>query len=140
LTNPGKTETTLLELRKSYGRGETASNFQTELIGKEGNPSIQTQTFGANGLNWQAGDIRRMNWYSAVSYCKNNGMRLPSKSELKHGFDSKTRALLASPCCEYWSSTTHEDDPSHAYNINVGNLESFFSSKTNLFYVRCVSK
>jgi serine/threonine protein kinase len=140
LTNPGKTETTLLELRKSYGRGESASNFQAELIGKEGNPSIQTQTFGANGLNWQATEIRRMNWYSAVSFCKNTGMRLPSKSELKHGFDSKTRALLASPCCEYWSSTTHEDDPSHAYNINVGNLESFFSSKTNLFYVRCVSK
>ena len=137
LTNPNKTESIISELKKIPLKNEQyyLSNSPSTLTGSQ-----NFQLFHANGLNWQTGDVRKMNWYSAITYCKNNGMRLPTKNELKHGSDSKTRALLASPCCEYWSSTTHEEDPSHAYNINVGNLESYYSSKTNLFYVRCVSK
>lgn len=93
----------------------------------------------AAGMIWQATDIKRMNWYSANTHCRNLGMKLPSKEELRVGFESKVKAL-SNPCCEYWSSTPHEDDSSSAYNIDMGNFVSYYSSKTNIFYVRCVAK
>ena len=62
------------------------------------------------GLVWQTSDVKIMNWYSAVTHCRNLGMRLPTKNELKIAYNSGVRRL-ASPCCEYWSSTPHEDDP-----------------------------
>lgn len=127
LANPGKIETINLELKKPL-KGE--NNSQTQGF----------QLVFSNGMNWQSGEIKRMNWYSATTYCKNNGMRLPTKVELKQNFEPKTKSILTNPCCEYWSSTTHEEDPSQAYNINLSNLDSFYSSKTNLFFVRCVAK
>ncbi len=93
----------------------------------------------AAGMIWQATDIKRMNWYSANTHCRNLGMKLPSKEELRLGFESKVKTL-SEPCCEYWSSTPHEDDPTSAYNIDMRNFISYYSSKTNVFYVRCVAK
>lgn len=93
----------------------------------------------AAGLIWQATDIKRMNWYTAITYCKSIGMRLPTKEELKMGYESKQRARLSSPCCEYWSASSHEDE-SYAYNIDMRNFNSYYSSKSNVFFVRCVAK
>jgi hypothetical protein len=93
----------------------------------------------AAGMIWQSTDIKRMNWYSANTHCRNLGMKLPSKDELRSGFESKVKAL-SNPCCEYWSATPHEDDAGSAYNIDMGNFVSYYSSKTNIFYVRCVAK
>jgi serine/threonine protein kinase len=144
LTNPEKKETITVEFKKdTLNRAETIpqpNNPPQQAVKETISVPVSISLFFSNGLNWQASEIRRMNWYSAMTYCRNLGMRLPMKSELKHGFDLKTKSLLTTPCCEYWSSTTHEEDPSNAYNINLGNLESFYSSKTNIFYVRCVSK
>jgi hypothetical protein len=64
---------------------------------------------------------------------------LPTKTELKNGYNSGNKTLY-SPCCEYWSSTPHEYDSENAYNVHMGNFESFYSSKSNIFYVRCVAK
>lgn len=133
LSNQAKSEIVRLDLKKLSNKQDTSNSDPSNNV-------YNFQLFYVNGMNWQSGDIKRMNWYSANTYCKNNGMRLPSKSELKQSFDPKTRAILSTPCCEYWSSTTHEDDPSQAYNIHVSSMESFYSSKTNLFFVRCVSK
>ncbi len=91
------------------------------------------------GLVWQTSDIKMMNWYSAITHCRNLGMRLPSKNELKIAYNSGVRRL-ASPCCEYWSSTPHEDDPDSAYNISVKSFDTFYSPKSNRFYVRCVAR
>ncbi|MBP9888640.1 MAG: protein kinase [Leptospiraceae bacterium] len=91
------------------------------------------------GLVWQTSDIKMMNWYSAVTHCRNLGMRLPTKNELKIAYNSGVRRL-ASPCCEYWSSTPHEDDPDSAYNISVRSFDTFYSPKSNRFYVRCVAR
>ncbi len=93
----------------------------------------------AAGLIWQATDIKRMNWYTAITYCKSIGMRLPTKEELKLGYESKQRNRLSSPCCEYWSASSHEDE-SYAYNIDMRNFNSYYSSKSNIFFVRCVAK
>ena len=103
---------------------------------------IQTNNgyISAGDLIWQSTEVKRMNWYSASTHCRNLGMRLPTKQELKIGYESKSRKLLSKPCCEYWSSTPHEEDSDNAYNINMKNFESYFSSKTNIFYVRCVAK
>ncbi|MDX1957777.1 MAG: protein kinase [Leptospiraceae bacterium] len=105
----------------------------------ENNPSIRNGFISAGGFIWQSSDVKRMNWYAALTYCKNIGMRLPTKAELKIGYDTKNQ-LLQKPCCEYWSSTPHEDDSDNAYNVHMGKFESFYSSKSNAFYVRCVSK
>jgi hypothetical protein len=96
-------------------------------------------TVNVAGLNWQARDIRRLNWYSAMTHCKNLGMRLPSKEQLQSALSTGSKSLN-SPCCEYWTSTTHEEDADNAYNISTKSIENFFSSKSNVFYVRCVSK
>jgi serine/threonine protein kinase len=109
------------------------------LPAKKDSEVLENGLISAAGLIWQANDIRRMNWYSAVTHCKKLGMRLPSKSELKAGYESGVKAL-SSPCCEYWSSTPHETDQENAYNIHMGSYESFFSSKSNPFLVRCVAK
>ncbi len=89
------------------------------------------------GLLWQTSDIKQMNWYSAISYCRNLKMRLPTRNEMRLTYNSGIRRLT-SPCCEYWSSTPHEDDPDSAYNISVKSYDTFFSPKLNRFYVRCV--
>jgi|JI9StandDraft_1071089.scaffolds.fasta_scaffold00089_39 serine/threonine protein kinase len=91
------------------------------------------------GLLWQTSDIKQMNWYSAMSYCRNLKMRLPTRNEMRLTYNSGIRRLM-SPCCEYWSSTPHEDDPDSAYNISVKSYDTFFSPKLNRFYVRCVAR
>ncbi|MBK6604528.1 MAG: protein kinase [Leptospiraceae bacterium] len=91
------------------------------------------------GLLWQTSDIKQMNWYSAISYCRNLKMRLPSRNELKLIYSSGIRRLM-SPCCEYWSSTPYEDEPDSAYTISVKSYDAFYSTKLTRFYVRCVAK
>ncbi|HNB99773.1 MAG TPA: PEGA domain-containing protein, partial [Leptospiraceae bacterium] len=91
------------------------------------------------GLLWQTSDIKLMNWYSAISYCRNLKMRLPSRNEMRLPYKSGIRKLM-SPCCEYWTATPHEDDPESAYNISVKSYDTFFSPKLNKFYVRCVAR
>lgn len=91
------------------------------------------------GLLWQTSDIKLMNWYSAISYCRNLKMRLPSRNEMRLTYKSGIRKLM-SPCCEYWTATPHEDDPESAYNISVKSYDTFFSPKLNKFYVRCVAR
>ncbi|MCP5498273.1 MAG: protein kinase [Leptospiraceae bacterium] len=98
------------------------------------------ELFKLAGLEWQALGIKKMNWSTAVSYCKKKGMRLPSLAEWKAALENRD-ARLQKPCCEYWTSTLNEEDPEEALNIQVDNYrEPFFSYKANLFYTRCVKK
>ncbi|MEM7184542.1 MAG: protein kinase, partial [Spirochaetota bacterium] len=90
-------------------------------------------------FTWQVTPIPKLNWASAVAYCQKRGMQLPTKSELKQGFNSGN-SLFRKPCCEYWTSTEREDDPEEAYNITTNIYGEFFSHKSNRFYVRCVKK
>ncbi len=133
LKNVSNTESRRVDLEKKHS---TSTETSTDTANPDENNS---GLVSAAGLVWQSGDIKRMNWYSAVTYCRNLGMRLPSKTELKSGYESGVKTL-SRPCCEYWSSTPHESDSDKAYNIHMGKLESFYSSKSNLFYVRCVAR
>lgn len=100
---------------------------------------IDNGLVSVNGLVWQTSGIKLMNWYSAVAYCRNLGMKLPSRSELKVAYNSGNKKLY-SPCCEYWSSTPHEDYQDMAYTVTMKGFDSFISSKYSSFYVRCVTK
>lgn len=92
-----------------------------------------------SGMTWQASSIRKMSWGAAIKYCNSKGMHLPSKTELKKGFNSGN-PLFRKPCCEYWTSTEREDDPEEAYNITTNIYGEFFAHKSNRFYVRCLKK
>jgi serine/threonine protein kinase len=119
---------------------ENSENSNNEQEIEEKNIHIKNGFIYAGGLVWQSSDIKRMNWYSAKTHCRNIGMRLPTKQELKYAYDSKSKKLFSKPCCEYWSSVEYEADNDNAYNINMKNYESFFSPKSNIFFVRCVAK
>jgi serine/threonine protein kinase len=124
-----------------------AYSFKLELIPET--PSKDSKTaidrlpdnglINYSGLVWQTNDIKTLSWYQAVAHCKSLGMRLPTRNEFRIAYNSGIRKLT-SPCCEYWTATSHEDDPDSAYNISMRGYENFYSPKANRFLIRCVAK
>ncbi len=91
------------------------------------------------GLVWQTSEVKTLSWFQGLAHCKSLGMRLPTRNEFKIAFNSGIKKLK-NPCCEYWTSTSHEDDPDSAYNISMRGYENFYSPKANRFLIRCVAK
>ena len=89
-------------------------------------------------------------WADAGTYCANNtaglsgsGWRLPTKTELswivmnQGGSTLFNTAFPATVTNSYWTSTTYMD-ATYAWNVFFGHGRVDVSSKTSVFYVRCV--
>ena len=124
-----------------------------------------TVTDKATGLVWQkcsrgqnndascTGTATASNWSTAVSYCGSLTLagktwRLPNINELKSIVDTtKTTApaidttIFPSTVASdsYWSSTTFASNTSSAWVVISSDGQITIGSKTNNFYVRCVS-
>lgn len=94
------------------------------------------------GLN----NLGEMDWYSAVSACRNlgNGWRLPSREELLAIYKVKStlNSILAAvgdelPSAFHWSSTEYSSD--YARNVHMGDGGTGYDRKDWEPYVRAVS-
>jgi hypothetical protein len=112
-----------------------------------------TFTDSTTGLIWQddsAAKDTKMNWENAQHYCSELNLggysdwRLPAIKELQSIVDisryepaiKKGFSHVASD--GYWSSSTYVSDTEYAWIVNFKDGDTYYSTKTNERYVRCV--
>ncbi|NIO20111.1 MAG: DUF1566 domain-containing protein, partial [Candidatus Aenigmarchaeota archaeon] len=106
-----------------------------------------------SGLVWEKSPRTETvaSWESAVTYCSDKGMRLPTIEELA-GLVDTTRQNPALPANHpfsnvrvqqgwYWSSTTSLDDPGKAYFMDMSDGQEYsFSKRGYLGLAWCVQE
>jgi len=113
-------------------------------------------TDSLTGLQWQddysdnGGNIKSATWQDAIDYCEALSLdghadwRLPNIRELGSIVDLSHIDSAIDPVFEhtaldnYWSSSTYEDYPNSAWDINfsLGNRTNYY--KDDSYYIRCV--
>src|SRR3989338_5048636 len=109
-----------------------------------------TVTDIATKLMWQQGEGGKMNWESAISYCKGlslagyNDWRLPNIDELKSIIDVKEKPKTNKThfpnvySSGYWSSPTRVGGSSSAWYVDFDDGNVSYDFKSYSYYVRCV--
>lgn len=105
----------------------------------------------STNLIWQDDNTpATITWKNAISHCENlslggyNDWRLPNFNELNSLADRSTYKPAISSVFQnvfssnYWSSTTRESFPSHAWVVDFYNGHDDWDNKTFSDYVRCV--
>ena len=144
----------MVQQEKSSTIGSLKSKWNSKIYRGERSYSVNsTHTVKDNytGLIWQKEDdgVERT-WDDAVSYCHDLSLgglrwRLPEQKELYYlgdikrynqAIDTKYFKLKSS---WYWSNTTYEDDSSNAWDVFFNGGNGNWRSKTDTYYVLCVS-
>ncbi|OGW04063.1 MAG: hypothetical protein A2Z59_11275 [Nitrospinae bacterium RIFCSPLOWO2_02_39_17] len=131
----------------SYARNVYSGNLVNNRIVMVNNGTVvDTDT----DLMWQQGENNKMNWDSAIAYCKNlslagyNDWRLPNIEELKSLIDVKKNPKINKThfpnaySSYYWSSTADTGNSSNAWYVNFVNGNVDYYGKSWYYYVRCV--
>lgn len=83
----------------------------------------------------------KMNWYDAKKKCEEMGCRLPTRAELVDLVDNHPEEIKDwDKDYNFWSSTEGYPRVAHAWRVTLHNGYTTNSTKTNLFYVRCVRR
>jgi hypothetical protein len=107
---------------------------------------LSTTTDSTTGLMWQDNDYETTHtWNNALSYCyeltlvEYSDWRLPNRAELKDLVVKRNilKSYVSSNNTYYWSSTERTTDTAIIVEFG-GDLDSYYSNKTNEEYVRCV--
>jgi hypothetical protein len=111
-----------------------------------------TVTDQKTGLMWQQATSSSMiDWEASLTYCEDltlasqSDWRLPNIKELGSIVDGSqsgppidTTAFPGAQSSNYWSSTTHVDYTSEAWNVDFNGGHAGYHSKSYGGYVRCV--
>lgn len=111
----------------------------------------QQCSVGLSGTNCATGSASKQTWQTALSTCENLTLagktwRLPSMNELlsivdKSKFNPSIDVTFfpATVVGGYWSSTTYVNPTTAAWLVASHVGYGVYDSKTNSYYVRCVS-
>jgi len=124
----------------------TLMNTSTPIQAYSSSPSGVTtwQTKGVNSSGVFVDTDVTMNWAIASTACATAGGRLPTMEELRALSQASFNASgsYTPPSFfagSYWSSTMNPADSTYAYNVSVVSGVVNCPTKTNGYYVRCVS-
>lgn len=100
--------------------------------------------------NCSTGNVSSYTWPNAITYCEGltlggrSDWRLPNINELRSIVDygKSTNYSTSFPNTQsndYWSSSTYTRSTSNAWGVSFSFRSVNFGSKTNGYYVRCVT-
>jgi hypothetical protein len=90
-----------------------------------------------SNLEWDAADVKELNWSNADKFCKDKNMRLPTKEELKYAYQKPEKEIKDTQE-NFWSSEYAITKRANTWYVNFSNGMSNFAPRSKKLHVVCV--